>query len=231
MSEDSWRFRTTNGVVTVREDAIGIRSTPGYFLAGQRSHWRHGDQWERGKILVNVGGLLSSLLGIGYHLSQVGLTGVGARSAPHVFTFVLFVYLVWSNHIGEKTIPLSTVNTITLDKDDGTLVVTHEPERGYLSVFRDDEIETTLSIPTTSDIREADEIFRLRGLDLEEPGTVETETTYRVRIRNGACFCERCHSQVSPSDAACPACGYAIRVKTNRERPSEDASIEAEYQS
>lgn len=231
MSDESWRFRVTNGVVTVREDTIGIRSTPGYFLAGQRSRWRHGDRWEQGKILFNLGGLLSSVLGIGYHLSQVGLTGVGLRSAPHVFAFVMFVYLIWSNHVGEKTIPLSAIDTIALDEDDGTLVVAHEPEHGYLSVFRDDEIETTLSLPTSDDVREAREIFRLRDIDLEEPGAVETKTTYRVRIRNGACFCERCGSQVSPSDGTCPACGYAIRVKTSHERSPESGSAEAEYQS
>lgn len=231
MSEESWRFRTTSGVVTVGEDAIGIRSTPGYFLAGQWSRWRYGDRWERGLLLFNLGGLLSSMLGVGYHFSQVGVTGVGLQSTPHVFVVVLFAYLFWSNHVGETTIPLSTVDAITLDEDDVTLVVSHEPTQGVLALFREDKIETTLSIPTRDDIQEAKEIFRLRGIDLKEPEADETETTYRVHVRNGACFCERCRSQVSPSDGTCPACGYAIRVKTNREGTPGAVSTETEPQS
>jgi hypothetical protein len=228
MSEASWQFNTTIGVVTVREDTIAVRSTPGYFLAGQRSHWRHGGRWERAKLLFSLGGLLSSGFGIAFHLSQVGPTGLGVQSAPHVLALVLFLFIIWSNHIGEQTIPLSAVDTITLDEDEGTLVITHERAHDYLSVFRDEEVETTLSIPTADNVREAKEIFRLRDIELGAPDADEGGTTYRVRTRNGACFCERCHSQVSPSDSTCPACGYAIRVQSGAEDVSEPASMEAE---
>ncbi|WP_152041294.1 zinc ribbon domain-containing protein [Salinigranum salinum] len=229
MSEDSWRFRTTNGVVTVREDAIGIRSTPGYFLAGQRSRWRSGDRWERGKFVVSAGGLLSSILGTAYHVSQVGVAGVGLRSAPHVFAVGMFAYMFWSNHVGETTIPLSTVDTITMDEEEGTLVITHAPDHDYFDSLRSETSETTLSIPTEDDVREATEIFRLRGIDVEEPSTVEVRTTYRVIVKSGVCFCERCRSQVSPSDSTCPACGYAIRVRSSGDRTPGSVSDEAEF--
>jgi hypothetical protein len=229
MSEASWRFRVTRGVVTVREDAIGIRSTPGYFLAGQRSRWRYGGRWEQGKLVVSTGGLLSSILGTAYHVSQVGVGGVGLRSAPHVFAVGMFAYMFWSNHVGETTIPLSTVDTITLDEEEGTLVITHEPNHGYFGSLRNETIETTLSIPTEDDVREATEIFRLRGIDVEEPGTEVLETTYRVIVKRGVCFCERCRSQVSPSDGTCPACGYAIRVRSRGDQVTETVSDEAEF--
>jgi len=229
MSEDSWRFRVTSGAVTVREDAIGIRSTPGYFLAGQRNRWRHGDPWERGTLVVSAGGLLSSILGTAYHFSQVGAAGVGLRSAPHVFAVVLFAYVVWSNHVGETTIPLSTVEAITLDEDERRLVVRHEPNHDYVGSLRSDPAETKLSMPTEDDVREAREIFRLRGIDVEAPSTGALETTYRVIVKNGVCFCERCRSQVSPSDGTCPACGYAIRVRSRGEQASDIVSEEAEF--
>jgi len=228
MSEDSWRFRVTRGVVTVREDAIGIRSTPGYFFAGQRSRWRHGDRWERGRLVVGAGGLLFSILGTAYHFSEVGVAGVGLRSAPHVFAVGLFAYVFWSNHVGETTIPLSTVDTITLDEEAGRLVVTHEPTRDYFTSFRNEPTETELSIPTEDDVREAMEIFRLRGIDVEESSTEALETTYRVIVKSGVCFCERCRSQVSPSDGTCPACGYALRVRSSGDQAPGSVSGEAE---
>jgi hypothetical protein len=229
MSEDSWRFRTTNGVVTVRDDAIGIRSTPGYFLAGQRSRWRYGGRWERGKLAITAGGLLSSTLGTAYHLSQVGIAGAGLQSASHVFAVVMFAYMFWSNHVGETTIPLSTVDTITLDEEAGRLVVTHEPNHEYFGSFRNETTETKLSIPTEDDVREAKEIFRLRGIDVEAPSTEAPETTYRVIVKSGVCFCERCRSQVSPSDGTCPACGYAIRVRSKGDQAPGSVSDEAEF--
>ena len=228
MSEESWRFRTTNGIVAVRKDAIGIRSTPGYFLAGQRSRWRYGDRWERGKLVVSAGGLLFSILGMAYHFSQVGVAGVGLQSASHVVAVVLFAYMFWSNHVGETTIPLSTVDTITLDEEAGTLVVTHEPNHDYFGSLRDETTETKLSIPTEDDVREAAEIFRLRGIDVKEPRTEVLETTYRVLVKSGVCFCERCRSQVSPSDGTCPACGYAIRVRSSGDQAPGSVSDEAE---
>lgn len=229
MSEESWRFRTTNGVVTVRKDAIGIRSTPGYFLAGQRSRWRYGDRWERGKLVFNASGLLFSILGTAYHVSEVGVAGVGLSSGPHVFAVGLFAYMFWSNHLGETTIPLSTVDTITLDEEAGILVITHESAHDYFGSLRNDTAETTLSLPTDDDVREATEIFRLRGVDVEEPSTEALETTYRVIVKSGVCFCERCRSQVSPSDATCPSCGYAIRVRSSGDHASGSVSDEAEF--
>ena len=229
MSEDSWRFTVTRGVVTVQEDAIGIRSTPGYFLAGQRSRWRYGDRWERGKLVVSAGGLLFSILGTAYHFSQVGVAGVGLQSASHVFAVVLFAYVFWSNHVGETTIPLSTVDTITLDEEAGTLVVTHEPNHDYFGSLRNETTETKLSIPIEDDVREATEIFRLRGIDVEEPDTEALETTYRVIVKRGVCFCERCRSQVSPSDGTCPACGYTIRVRSRGDQAPGSVSDEAEF--
>jgi hypothetical protein len=231
MSGESWRFRTARGVVSVRDDAISVRSTPGEFLAGQRRRWRAGDWRDRGRATLEVGGFLASIVGLVYQLSQVTGPGLGATTATllavvsHLVVLSITAYSIWSTHVGETTIPLSTVDVVTLDDDAMELVVVHEPEPGLGSLFRNDRIETTLSVPSREDLREAREIFRLRGIELRDPGDQGTETTYRVTVRDGACFCASCRSQVSPSDGTCPACGYAIRVRTGgddtRERESE----------
>jgi len=137
--------------------------------------------------------------------------------------------MFWSNHVGETTIPLSTVDTITLDEEAGILVITHESDHDYFGSLRNDTGETTLSLPTDDDVREATEVFRLRGIDVEEPGTEAPETTYRVIVKSGVCFCERCRSQVSPSDRTCPACGYAIRVRSSGDHAPGSVSDEAEF--
>jgi hypothetical protein len=108
-------------------------------------------------------------------------------------------------------------------------VVTHEPNHDYFGSLRNETTDTKLSIPTEDDIREATEIFRLRGIDVEEPGTEALETTYRVIVKSGVCFCERCRSQVSPSDGTCPACGYAIRVRSSGDQAPGSVSDEAEF--
>jgi hypothetical protein len=228
MSEESWRFRVTRGVVTIRGDAIAIRSTPGYFLAGQRSRWRHGGRWDRAKLALNAVGLLWSVLQVAYHFSRVGVAGVGWMSVPYALAFAFFAWAFWSNHVGETTIPLSAVDTVTLNEADGELVVKHERDRGYLAPFGGNTTETTFSLPTEEDVSEAKEVLRFRGVDVQEPREEGTETTRRVLVRAGACFCERCRSQVSPADASCPGCGYTLRLRTSVDRPPDDTTEEAE---
>jgi hypothetical protein len=101
-----------------------------------------------------------------------------------VFAVILFPYMFWSNHVGETT-PLSTVDTITLDEEAGSLVITHEPNHDYLTSIRNETTETKLSIPTEDDVREATEIFRLRWINVEAPSMETLETTYGVLVTNG----------------------------------------------
>ena len=226
MSDESWRFRTTRGVVTVDGDAIRVRSTPRYFLSGQLSRWRHGGRWERAKIAVALGGFLSSMLQLLFFLVDAGGPGHPLEGAPYVVSAAIFGYVIWSNHVGETTIPLSAVDAVTLDDEAGELTVHHDSGRGPTSAFGTDDGETTLTLPTRADRRDARGIFRLRGVDLLDPEELadDDETVYRVHVRDGATFCERCESQVSPSDGTCPACGYAIRVTASEAEDREPAT-------
>jgi hypothetical protein len=57
------------------------------------------------------------------------------------------------------------------------------------------------------------------------------ETTYRFVTEDGVYFCESCDTQVSPADATCPACGYALRVRaTDEERDGEENEDEGEHE-
>lgn len=231
MSDRSWRFQVARGVVTVRDDAIGVRSTPGDYLAGQRRHWESTDRWGRVAVSVRVVGFLSSLLGVLYHFATVGVDGVGLRSAPYVLTLCLFGYALWQHHVGETTIPRDRIEAVTLDDDERELTVRHEPDPGLRSLFRSDVVETTLSLPTPEDVREAREIFRLRGVELRDAPPAEQKTVHRLRVRDGVCFCPACNTQVSPGDAACPACGYAIRVTESNGDETSDTGGEVERES
>lgn len=230
MSERSWRFRTTRGLVTVREDAIAVRSTPGRFLAGQRRRWWAGDWRDRGWMAFQATGLLWSLGGLALHAAdalQAGVTGVGLASTPHLVAFALFAYAFWSNHVGETTIPVSNVERITLNEEAGELTIVHRTDGGLRSVFSDDERELSLSLSTAEARREAREIFRLRGIDLDAPEESEEKPEYRMVTENGVCFCSDCRSQVSPGDDTCPACGYALRVTRSADSDADRITEES----
>lgn len=231
MSGRTWRFQTARGVVTVRGDAIEIQSTPEHFLAGQWHRLWNGDGWERSTIVFGVGGFLVSLFGLIDYVRHLPETGLGLESVPYFMSFALFTYMIWSNHINETTIPLSVIECVTLNEEEGRLTITHESDSDLFSMFKRNENETKVSLRTSDDIREVREIFQLRGIDLEESAGEATETTYRVHVRGGVCFCKSCNTQVSPNDTTCSACGDPIRVKTRKDSISETTSKEPEVQS
>lgn len=216
MSGTSWQFRTTRGVVGIEDDAIVRHSTPSLFLAGQLARWRNGGLRARATVALQVVGFLLSVLGLLYYVYLVAETGPGWSSALYVSSVGVLAYSLWRKHGRETAIQRSAIEQVTLDEGEREITITHGTADGPLSVLRDEEAETTLTLATDDDLRKAREICRLRGIDLEPPvDPGKTETTFRVFTREGACFCERCRSQVSPADATCPACEYALRVETS----------------
>jgi len=212
MGDASWRFRTTKGDVTIRRDTIGIRSTPTLFLRGQYSGFLHGSPLQRAKIVFNVGAFLTIPLTVALTLQRLFETGTEWLALVYVVSLAFFLHGIWTQYLRETTIALSAVKDVTLNEDERTLTIAHEASGGFFSLFQDDEQKRAHTLRVAEDVRDAKEILRLRGIDYDEP--TQTETTYRVRTREGVCFCERCDSQVSPSDRVCPACEYALRVET-----------------
>lgn len=214
MTGSSWQFRTTRGVVTVEDDAIVRKSTPTLFLEGQLKRWRNGDRRERATVAFRVAGFVVSVFTIAYHVALLADVEPGWSAALAVGVVGFLAVSFWQQYLRATTIHQSGIERVTVDDDERQLTITHEADDGPLSILKDDRTETTLRLGTADDLRKAREICRLRGVDLEpDPSGEETGTTYRVFTRSGVCFCERCRSQVSPSDGACPACGYVLRVE------------------
>lgn len=231
MSDSSWGFRTTQGAVTVGGDAIRIRSTPRAFLAGQRARWRNGTAWERAKILFFAVSGLWSLVQVATIFDStldVGPVGVAGLSALGVLLTVVGLFF-WLGH--EITIPRSAVETVALEEDDRTLTIVYEStgrldalarRLGLRSIpLSDGRSKQTHTLPADSDVQDAREILRLRGIALDSPDSeTGTETSYRVDVERGVCFYEDCGSQVSPTDSDCPSCGYALNVAEGARQPS-----------
>ena len=95
------------------------------------------------------------------------------------------------------------------------------------SAFRDDGTETNLSLANADACREAREIFRLRGIDLDDPEESEEEPEHRTITKGGVCFCANCRSQISPSDDVCRVCGSALRVLRSDDPDDERVAEES----
>lgn len=217
MSGSELRFRTTDGVVTVHDDAIATRSAPREFLAGQATRWQNGNVGERVTVAFAVAGFLGSVVALVYHLYLVAGAGIGWSSMLYFGTLGTVAYSLWANHFRDTTIERSAISSVALDDEGRKLTLTHETRDGPLSVFRDDVTETEMTLGTDDDVRNAREMFRLRGIPVESVSADAdaTETEYRIVTKRGVCFCERCRSQVSPSHKVCPACEYVLWVETS----------------
>lgn len=215
MSESSWQFRTTEGVVTVRDDAIAVSAAPSRFLAGQVARWRHGGTDERLKVAFRAVAFVLSLFSIhqGVEVAESGLAGLTPWSLLYVAGSVLLVGTLLHRHFRETTIPRDALRSVTLDEDGRELTVTHDAPDGPLSAFRGEETETSFTLPSDDDLREAREILRLRSVEVETVEERETVTEHRLVTRDGATFCENCDAHVSPNDRHCRRCGAALHVE------------------
>lgn len=234
MGDGSWQFRTTRGTVTVGSDAITIRATPRAFLAGQRARWRDGTDRERAKSLFAVVGVLAWAVLVVTNVGSLLDIGTVTAAIAAGLSIATGVLGLWVTLLRTATIPRSTVESVSIDPADRTLTIVHEPTGRLAALSRwlwgrstplsDGQWRWTTTLPTDENVREARDSFRLRGIALDPPenGT-GTETSYRVDVESGVCFCENCGSQVSPADSDCPSCGYALHVEEET-RPDSTAS-------
>lgn len=234
--------RTAEGELSVGDEALHVSNSPRAFLRGQLARLRHGGRWEGTAALFRIAGFLVLPLLVAIRLSTAPWGSLGLAALVSLGLAVLGLVPFYANHVRGTTIPLSTIEHVTLDADDREVTITHVTEgrlsrlsttddgdgtdRGWpgsdrlRSLFGERETETTLTLRSADDVRAVRSIFRTRGVidgvDLEEPEP--TETAYRIDTERGVAFCERCGSQVSPGEGTCPACDYALRI----ERPAGD---------
>lgn len=217
MRERPWSFRTTEGVVTVGEDAIGFRSPPREFLAGQRARWQSGGPGDQAAAAFGIVLFVLSPALVAYYLAYPVVTGPDVLSMGYLAGGLVFAYVLWDRHGRETEIPRSRIRRVVLDETTRELTVTYATGDGPLSFLREDTRERTVTARTDEDLERAREALGRRNVPYDlASGIPSRETVYRYDTRGGVTFCGRCRAQVSPADAACPACGYALRV----ERPA-----------
>lgn len=216
MSTGGRRFRTTDGVVTVRDDAITMRSPPGQFLSGQSARWRHGSRAERLKTAVVVGGFVASIVAFCMHIYLIADTGVEMASVFYATSVGLFGYSFWRRHVRTATIARSAIQSVTLDAAAREVTVTHRRGDGPLAAFREAVTDTTLPLATDDDLRTARETLQLQGIQVDAaPDTAATEITHRIVTADGGHYCQRCDALVTPNDKVCPTCAYALWVESS----------------
>jgi|AntDeeMinimDraft_5_1070356.scaffolds.fasta_scaffold22311_1 hypothetical protein len=239
-------FRTTEGDVVVGDEVLRIDRSSRKFLQGQRSRWRHGSHEERLKAAARIVLFLILFLSTASQLYRI-TEAPTVLAVLAVFGFVAGLVGFWAKRVRGTAVPLSAIEGITLDTDERELTIVHDansrpsvlggkggqqwfPTDDLFSIFVTGETETTLTLRTADDAREARTIFRTRGIveDIDTPksGVEETETEYHFETKNGVVFCEQCGSQVSPSDRTCPACDHALRVERAKNDDSRELSTE-----
>lgn len=213
MSGRAWQFRTTEGLVTVERDAITIRSTPGEVLAGQWTRFRNGGATRRLKTVGRLFLLLTVPVTALQTLRELLDASVLWVATLYVLVLGGIAYGFWASYFRETTVELSEIESIALNEETRTLRIVEDSPGRLQSLLGEDQSERTLPLPTADDVREARDVLDGRGIDYDDGTRDDGSTTYRVRTRGGVCFCERCNTQVSPSDRVCPACDYALRVE------------------
>lgn len=210
---DGWgEVRIDSGVLTVGDDAIGIRSTPRLFLGSQFDRLRTDDPQHRLRALASIGLFLLGPIVLLSGLSRLTTGGLGWLAVVEIASVGALALSIWHRHLRETKIPLDAVRQVTIGTDDRALELAHTPRVGPLSILRDDPRRRRHRFRTPADGRRARELCRLRGLDVVDDQAAEPEYTYRFETREGVCFCERCGGQISPGDRACSACEYRLRV-------------------
>ena len=243
MSQGWGTFHTTKGDVSVGDSAIRINRSPRKFLRGQLAQWRHGSIAQRIQALIRIIGFGSLPLFLVWSLSTAWEMPLGLALFFSLSLLLFSVIPFWSTHFRETTIPLSSIEEITLDTETRELVIVQDQSSGAQPVdnsgFGDRILrtylgwmtetggsETRLKLRSSEDIRTVKSIFRSRkslaGFELRKP--TQTETEYRVTSKNGVVFCADCGRQVSPSDRTCPSCGYALRVQRPVESDTQQLS-------
>jgi hypothetical protein len=243
MSQGWGTFHTTEGEVAVADSAIRINRSPRKFLRGQFAQWRQGSFARRIQALVRIIGFCSLPLFFVWSLSTVSEMPLGLALFFSLSLLLFSVVPFWSTHFRETTIPLSSIEEISLDTETRELVIVQDQSGGAPPVddggFGDRILrpylgwitgaggsKTTLTLRSSEDIRKVKSVFRSRTslAEFELTKPTQTETEYRVTSKNGVVFCADCGTQVSPSDRTCPSCGYVLRLRRPVEPDTQHVS-------
>lgn len=215
---DVWgEFDLTTGRAIVGDDAISIRSRPSELLAGQLALFRRGNTTDRLIVLVRAAAVLAAHGFMVLSLHQLVVGGLDTEVVIETATVGVGTASLWHRFGRDTMVPVATIREATVRPGDRRFELVYDRRAGPLSRYLAGPASTRLRFRTAADAHEAREILRARGIEVTD-GADDGPTTYRVETRNGVVFCERCESQVSPSDRTCPACDYALHVEQTAEK-------------
>jgi hypothetical protein len=231
MVERTWRYErggfvTSSGVVTVRNNAICFRPTLRQFVArllgrSQTSNWQA--ESARRPSLLTLGAV-----GAGVGLLALGVTGALADGLTNLGVLANLtgalstLLLTWDAHLRERTVPLSSVERVTVNTRDNELTVRYEQDslRARLLPWPESWTTGTETVELTGNraTQSVQEMLRRHG--------VSVDVVNAVVVDDGAHLCVSCRRQVSPSDVTCPSCGATVRPE-QRETVSSHSRVES----
>jgi hypothetical protein len=161
-------------------------------------------------------GFVVSIAGSGYHLVRLTERSLNLRSMFYLASVMVFGYSIWSNYGRTTTITRSAIESVTVDTDSRELTINYETGDDLLRSFRDDGTETSLTLSSDDELRDAQETFRLRGIAVDDvTGKPDRKITHRIVAKNGGYHCESCDALVTPNDKVCRDCGDVLWDETS----------------
>jgi hypothetical protein len=229
MVERVWQYRgdgfgASDGVLIVGDDAIRFRPGLRQFVDGLlgRGHIdSQRPQAKRGR--PSLGSL--AMLGLGVVMLALGtvqvVTAGGATTGSllNLFGGTTTLFTVWSTHLRETAVPLSSVERVTVDRRDDELTIRyeHDSRRSRLRFWPESWTTRAETVEPVGDdaVRDAREALCRRG--------VPVDVGHRRLVENGDHRCGSCRQRVSPSETTCPSCGLALASESEHTASTHDS--------
>ena len=229
MVERVWQYKsglfgTSKGVLTVGDDAIRLRPGLRQSVDRRLARGRVDDQRPQG----NTGRLplgAVGIVGLGVVMLVTGavqaVTAGGALVGGllNLLGGVTTLFTVWDGHLRETTVPLSSVERVTVDRRDDELTIRyeHDSRRSRLGSWPERWTTSTETVEPVGDdaVREAREALCRRG--------VPVDVEHRRLVENGDYRCGSCRQRVSPSETTCPSCGFALASEREHTASTHDS--------
>lgn len=184
------RVRTTEGELVHGDEELRIRRSPRAVIADKWARLMGGDRWERFTAAVSAAFFVVGVLSLAHSLATLPELGPTTAIVTTVGIVAFALVPVWARNLRDTTVPLSAVESVSLSPDVRALTVAYDPAeagvtgRGLFRSATPDSIpdpeptatETTVTIRSADDVREARTVLRTRGL-LDADGSSRDRVT------------------------------------------------------
>ena len=220
MVERVWEYRgdgfgASDGVLRLGDDAIrlrpGVRQFVGRLLGdgrvdGQRPQAEHGRP-SLGTLAMF--GLVAVML-VSSAVQAVAAGGTTAVGLLNLLGGVAGVFPICYIYLRETTVPLSSVERVTVDRRNNKLSLRYERDsrRSRRLSWPENRTTATKTVEPVGDdvVREVREALCRRGIPVD--------VVHRVIVGSGESLCASCRQQVFPSETTCPSCGSALESES-----------------